>query len=140
MKFKEGDIIRLPEKREVLFEKHNKLVAAKAILYYNLNLCKIKTKDVSKNSFYFVKDDKILFELYKFETSFKGLNEKLLDNFWIRIELYKEIEKEIHLKSKEEGFNFHHTVSLIENELNKLISLKNIQIVLVRDNFKYVAL
>ena len=67
MEFKDGDIIRLPEKRGVLFEKYSKQTEMEHFFYEKLNGCQIRfLKDYPKYLF-FIKNDKCLFEIYNFD-------------------------------------------------------------------------
>ena len=67
MEFKEGEIIRLPEKREVLFEKYSKQIVIEAFFYEKLNGCEIRFSEEYPSYIFFVKKDKCLFEIYNFD-------------------------------------------------------------------------
>lgn len=64
MHFKHGDIIRLPETREVLFEKYSKFNKAAAIFDEIIGGCRIV---FHKQYYYFLKDNEQMFEIYVFD-------------------------------------------------------------------------
>ena len=70
MQFKHGDIIRLPEKREVLFEKYSKYIVAESFFYENLNGCEIRKTDDNSKYFYFIKNNKCIFEIFFFDEKY----------------------------------------------------------------------
>ena len=74
--FKEGDIIRLPEKREVLFEKYSKQIEMENFFYEKLNGCEIRFLKNHPNYTFFIKNDKCLFEIYEFDEKTKKQESK----------------------------------------------------------------
>ena len=71
MEFKKGDIIKLPEKREVLFEKYSKQIEMKNFFYEKLNGCEIRFLKEYPSYIFFIKNNEILFEIYEFDKTKK---------------------------------------------------------------------
>ena len=65
MQFKHGDIIRLPEKREVLFEKYSKKNFFNNFFNEMFNGCEVKEVAYLR-TFFFIKNSEYMFELYIF--------------------------------------------------------------------------
>ena len=118
MDFKEGDIIKLPEKREVLFEKWNeessKQIEMENFFYEKLNGCQIRFLKDYPNYTFFIKNDKCLFEIYKFnEKTQKSKNR----NFNVRYdEIWSVFENRFAL-------DYQQIQVFIEHEVEKLLKL-----------------
>ena len=116
MEFKEGEIIRLPEKREVLFEKSFKKDALKQIemknfVYKMINNCEIKYFKYFDNSVFFIKDNKIILEL-------KNKSVDML--FYIKKEEIWSIFAELF------ELDYYKTNSFMQSYINEFLKLENI--------------
>lgn len=91
MKFKDKDIIILPEKREVLFEKFVgekllKQIEMKEFFYNQLNNCEIKILKNYPSSVFFIKKGKYIFEIFNGQY-FHGNNHSVWSVFYNKFKL-----------------------------------------------------
>ena len=121
MEFKEEEIIKLPETREVLFEKFGgedmiKQIDMQEFFYNKLDCCQIIMLEECPNSFFFIKKATYLFEIYNFDE--KEQKQKSKNGYFcVR---YDEIWSVFESRY---GLNYQQIQVFIQGQVEKLLKL-----------------